>query len=58
MTDEQLESIKDYILLNPEATHQDAARFGYGLAHEEIKRLEAEVKELKEYLNSFVSNKL
>jgi hypothetical protein len=58
MTDQQLESIKDYVLLNPEATHQDAARFGYGLVHEEIKELKTEIKELREQLTSLLSHKL
>ena len=58
MTDNQLESIKDYILMNPEATHQDCVRFGYELSHEEIKHLQEEVKELREQLNSLLTHKL
>jgi len=58
LNEKQLNSVLDYILQYPEATHQDIAKFGYELAHEEIEKLQLQVKELREQLNSLLSNKL
>lgn len=58
MTTEQIQTMLDYILMNPEATNQDCIRFGYGIADTEIKHLKLEIDSLKDELKNYIQEQV